>query len=87
MLIFIQNLKKNCGYLTNDHDVGHKNYSFEKLVDKRAVEIIISYVPNEILPMKNIGSLLIGDSQIHPLPPLVRNDKETWRLVAQWELY
>ena len=66
MLIFTQVLKKFSRYSTNDHEVGHKNYSFENLVDKRSIKRMISYVPNEILPMKNIGCLLIGDSRIPP---------------------
>ena len=73
MLIFTQVLKKFSRYSTNDHEVGHKNYSFENLVDKRSIKRMISYVPNEILPMKNIGCLLISDSRIPP-PPF-RNDK------------
>ena len=73
MLIFTQALKNFSGYSTNDHEVGQKNYSFENLVDKRSIKMMISYVPNEILPMKNIGCLLISDSRIPP-PPF-RNDK------------
>ena len=86
MLIFTQALKNFSGYSTNDHEVGQKNYSFENLVDKRSIKMMISYVPNEILPMKNIGCLLISDSRIPPLPS--ETTKYAWCLgKKQWKLY